>query len=152
MTNTAEYQKTWRAKNATHVRAYRKTYIATHPEYRQKARERAGRWAREHPERIKEKARMSPKQDPVIQRNAHLKCLYGITTPEYEAMLEKQGGVCVICGRPPKTLRLHVDHCHKTKAVRGLLCLRCNMMCGHLHDSPALFRRAADYLEYKLSP
>jgi hypothetical protein len=45
---------------------------------------------------------------------------------EYEARLAAQGGVCAICGRPPKTRRLDVDHEHKTGAVRGLLCHRCN--------------------------
>jgi hypothetical protein len=41
-------------------------------------------------------------------------------------MLAAQGGGCAICGAPPKTRRLHVDHDHKTGAVRGLLCYRCN--------------------------
>ena len=41
-------------------------------------------------------------------------------------MLAAQGGGCGICGAPPKTRRLHVDHDHKTMAVRGLLCNRCN--------------------------
>lgn len=44
----------------------------------------------------------------------------------YDELLEAQGGVCAICGRPPKTRRLHLDHDHKTMRVRGLLCHRCN--------------------------
>lgn len=50
----------------------------------------------------------------------------GITIDEYDARLAKQGGGCAVCGRPPKTRRLHVDHDHATGAIRGLLCYRCN--------------------------
>ena len=50
----------------------------------------------------------------------------GVTDDEYEGMLAEQGGVCAICGSPPKSRRLHVDHDHRTGAVRGLLCFRCN--------------------------
>jgi hypothetical protein len=50
----------------------------------------------------------------------------GVTDEQYEAMLERQGGGCAICGATPKTRRLHVDHEHRTGRVRGLLCHRCN--------------------------
>jgi hypothetical protein len=50
----------------------------------------------------------------------------GVTSEQYEAMLAAQGGGCAICGNPPKTRRLDVDHDHRTGKVRGLLCHRCN--------------------------
>lgn len=50
----------------------------------------------------------------------------GVTDAEYAAMLARQGGGCAICGTTPKTRRLNVDHDHRTGAVRGLLCHRCN--------------------------
>lgn len=50
----------------------------------------------------------------------------GVTDTEYAAMLEAQDGGCAICGAPPKTRRLSVDHNHRTGKVRGLLCFRCN--------------------------
>ena len=50
----------------------------------------------------------------------------GVTDAEYDRLLAAQGGGCAICGNPPKTRRLHVDHDHKTGRVRGLLCHRCN--------------------------
>jgi len=49
-----------------------------------------------------------------------------VSEVEYQSMLDDQGGVCAICGHPPKTRRLSVDHDHKTGLVRGLLCHRCN--------------------------
>ena len=50
----------------------------------------------------------------------------GVTDADYTRMLEAQGGGCAICGNPPKSRRLHVDHDHRTGQVRGLLCFRCN--------------------------
>lgn len=74
---------------------------------------------------------------------------YGITIAQYEKMLALQGGVCKICGRPPKTVRLAVDHDHKAPhRVRGLLCRTCNhRLLGRGLENPGLHRRAAEYLE-----
>ena len=84
-----------------------------------------------------------------VRRSARYKRLrdkYGITPERYDLILDSQHGVCAICGRPPKTRRLAVDHDHKTKRVRGLLCHLCNQGLGFLR-APMLLRRAADYLE-----
>ena len=65
-----------------------------------------------------------------------LKKLYGLLPADYDRLLEKQGGVCALCGRGPKpggrNRRLCVDHCHKTRRVRGLLCVPCNLALGIL--------------------
>jgi hypothetical protein len=66
------------------------------------------------------KPRGKSKRKP--QRAKHL----GITDDAYEQLLEAQEGGCAICGNPPKTRRLSVDHNHRTGKVRGLLCFRCN--------------------------
>lgn len=50
----------------------------------------------------------------------------GVSDTVYAAMLDAQGGHCALCSNTPKTRRLHVDHDHRTGAVRGLLCHRCN--------------------------
>jgi Recombination endonuclease VII len=50
----------------------------------------------------------------------------GVTDDEYGLLLESQEGRCALCPNEPKTRRLHVDHDHRTGAVRGLLCFRCN--------------------------
>lgn len=73
---------------------------------------------------------------------------YGITTDQYTEMLEKQQGMCAICGDTHnRGKRLCVDHCHKTGKIRGLLCLSCNIMLGNAIDSPATLRAGAQYLE-----
>lgn len=76
---------------------------------------------------------------------------HGIRHEDYVAVLAKQGGGCAICGRSDsggaKSTRLHIDHCHATSEIRGLLCTACNTGLGRFFDQPALLRRAADYLE-----
>ena len=87
-------------------------------------------------------------------RKSHLKREYGITPEQYDAMLARQGGKCYICRKPPKRVRLAVDHVHKkgrrpVDSVRGLLCPYCNYnVLGNARGwTPSCFRRAADYLE-----
>jgi len=53
-----------------------------------------------------------------------LKNKYGLSLKQYKQMYEDQSYQCAICGEKKK---LHVDHCHKTGKVRGLLCHRCNL-------------------------
>jgi len=71
-----------------------------------------------------------------------------ITISQYEALLQKQGGVCAVCGKPPLKKKLAVDHDHLTGENRGLVHnIPCNFVLGLVHDEPALLRKAADYLE-----
>lgn len=66
--------------------------------------------------------------------------------PHYEWLLNVQGGVCAICGNPPATRRLDIDHCHKDMYVRGLLCHRCNRALP-THVTTDWMRKAIRYLE-----
>ena len=78
----------------------------------------------------------------------HIKRVYGLTADQYRRLRRVQGGTCAICRRATgKTRRLSVDHDHKTGAVRGLLCRPCNDVLGWARDDPAMFLRAAGYLE-----
>ncbi|MFG2798996.1 endonuclease VII domain-containing protein [Streptomyces pseudovenezuelae] len=69
---------------------------------------------------------------------------YGITEARRDEMVASQMGLCVICLKAPA---VHVDHCHKTGRVRGVLCFNCNSGLGLLGDDPEAMYRAADYLE-----
>lgn len=72
---------------------------------------------------------------------------YGITSEQYEALYEAQGGACYICQRATgKTKRLAVDHDHKTGFVRGLLCGTCNKILGHFRDDWRTAQRVVSYL------
>lgn len=87
-------------------------------------------------------------RDPAALKNLYLRSKYGITILDYARKLEEQGGVCAICKEPESNeYALAVDHCHKTQKIRELLCCSCNTALGHMKDSPALLRKAAEYLE-----
>ncbi len=73
---------------------------------------------------------------------------YGITLADFDALLASQGGACAICKGQPNGPggRFHVDHCHESNKVRGLLCGRCNTAIGLLGDDPERIEKAAVYL------
>jgi len=86
-------------------------------------------------------------KDPLVQRRAELKRLYGITLEEYVEIFSKQNGVCAICLEECKTRKsLSVDHNHSTGKVRGLLCNRCNRAIGMLNDNTDTIERAKKYI------
>lgn len=76
---------------------------------------------------------------------------YGVTPEKYQELLEKQQGVCAICGKLPnnktKAGHLSVDHDHKTGEPRGLLCDRCNTALGGMEDNPKYLQNALNYLK-----
>lgn len=57
---------------------------------------------------------------------------------EYEARVEAQSGLCLLCEHAPERQRLHIDHDHTCcpaggscgRCVRGLLCGDCNRKLG----------------------
>lgn len=62
-------------------------------------------------------------------------------------MAEEQGYNCAICEAPTSELRLlQVDHNHRTRQVRALVCHNCNHMRGLAHDSEAMLYKAIEYL------
>jgi len=91
----------------------------------------------------------NPEKYEVIRKRAKLKWHYGITLEEFNRILEKQGGRCAICGTTESGGRhntFHVDHCHGSNRVRGLLCLNCNRGIGYFHDNVETLKNAAKYL------
>lgn len=75
-----------------------------------------------------------------------LKRKYGLSTAQFDAMVDQQQGMCAICSNALEC----VDHCHVTGVVRGLLCNRCNLGIGMLDDNPVLLKQAAEYLLARL--
>ena len=71
---------------------------------------------------------------------------YGISCVEIELLLEKQGNKCAICSSDLTGTRIHIDHCHSTKDVRGVLCHTCNVGVGMFKDDTKLLEKAIAYL------
>ena len=95
-----------------------------------------------------------PSVNAESRRRAKLKYRYKLTDEEVDFLIERQHGLCAICGQPPsdENTRAHwngklcVDHDHDTGKVRGLVCNDCNLAIGY-GKSPDVLRAAADYLE-----
>lgn len=111
---------------------------------------RVRKWQAENRERVLEWQRLYAEsgRKGASSRRSHLKRKFGLTVEQYDEMLAAQGGVCAICGRPPREdIALHVDHDHETGRVRGLTCFGCNNGLGDFGDDPQLLERASAYLD-----
>lgn len=96
----------------------------------------------------------------IVPREATLK-RYGITRSEWIGMLKRQGKVCAICERLPRSGKMVVDHEHvkgwsrlppeqRKRWVRGILCRLCN---GYKVRGMSLMtaRKITSYLESHLN-
>ena len=110
------YRRWYYEQHQTDLIAYSRTYYRTH--------------AKEQKNACKNRA---------LLRN------YGLDSVDYDEMLRRQGYACAICKVSSDAQKLVVDHCHRTKHVRGLLCTRCNLALGTL-ENRTLVRQAWNYL------
>ena len=76
----------------------------------------------------------------------HMQRKYGITIQEKHEMLSNQKDSCKICGTKIN-MQCHVDHCHSTGKVRGLLCGPCNMALGQVGDNIQTLENMIKYLK-----
>lgn len=103
--------------------------------------------------RVKKWRKNNPPRCAKAAKKYHLKHKYGITPEQKDDMLKKQKNRCLICGSLPtiskfhQASNLHVDHCHKTNKVRGLLCHLCNRGLGYFKDDHKLMAKASRYLK-----
>lgn len=133
MKATPQYVKTWRENNKEATSRYNRTYYL-----KNKAR-------------IQERSREYHKKNYnlVQSRIDDLKHKYGLTLEQYQELIKKQKGRCLICRRSflAKDRKYHViDHCHKTRMVRGILCRNCNHGLG-IFKTAANLERALEYLK-----
>lgn len=109
--------------------------LRSSPEKKQETAKRSKRHYESHKDRYK---------------NRNLKKLYGLTLEEYNKKLEEQDYCCSICytildGKIPNTIPC-IDHCHKTKKVRSLLCGNCNKLLGYAKENINILQEAIKYI------
>ena len=106
--------------------------------------------AREQTDKVKQHKASYRKDSRYIEsvRKSHLKRKYNLTVDQYNELLVSQNNCCAICKKHKDTFNqaLHVDHCHKTSKVRGLLCHKCNRAVGLIQDSYEVAISMSNYL------
>lgn len=78
-----------------------------------------------------------------------LKTKYGVTPTKYNELLTTQNYKCGVCNTSLLTLdnrHIHLDHCHTTGKVRGILCSYCNLGLGNFKDNIENLKNAITYL------
>lgn len=124
---------------STQPRYIKKADAHLHPELFEKQLAKQRRWRAANPEKL----RLQNKRN---ERRRKLK-RYGLTEETYLVLLLSQDSLCAICRQDNKTQRdWHVDHCHTTGEVRGILCHHCNVMLGHAKDNIQILQAAKEYL------
>jgi hypothetical protein len=113
---------------------------ASDKKYQYKNKDKRRTYAREY-------GREWRKKNPL----SHLKMYRGFTKADYVKLHEQQEGRCALCRTDKPTGRgkmLHVDHCHSTERIRGLVCQRCNSALGFLEylQQNDLLESAINYL------
>ena len=147
----AAYARTYRADNPVKVKAVNERYYSA---------ERLAILAQKRDyylanrEEIRQKTAnhyLSVRDDPAFKlksRERGLRQHFGLSLADFDALAEKQGGVCAICGQKPSgKLPLTVDHDHLTGRIRGLLCRPCNSFLGRIGDSSAKLDLLRLYLD-----
>jgi hypothetical protein len=109
--------KEWQRKNSKKWNEYQKAYY--HKNYEKLSRDR---------------------------RRRHAKTKFGISLEEYEQYCSQP--CCEICAvKFDSKNKPHLDHCHASGHIRGVLCASCNRGLGHFKDNSTSLQQAIAYLE-----
>lgn len=137
--------RAWRQANPEIVAAQKADYARRNP---QVSRESGLRYRLRNLEHERTRSREKERRKSIPNRLKR----YGLTHQEFRALIGRQRGCCPGCLRDlltlPEKKGFHVDHCHTTGKVRGLLCGQCNISLGQAKDNPAVLRRLAGYLDF----
>lgn len=89
------------------------------------------------------------KENKVELYKSKIEKKYGITIDDYEKLRLQQNDSCAICGLTEEEngKLLAIDHNHKTKKVRELLCSGCNLIVGALKEDANLCLKIKFYIE-----
>lgn len=139
------------------AKTYMREYVAAnrdainkrHRSYNEKHREKVKRHRQANPERAREidvRSKMkNASKIKVTKRKYHLKSKYDLTPEQFESMFAEQGNCCAIC--KTSVGKWHVDHCHNTKKIRGILCHHCNTAIGLLKEDVVILENAIEYIK-----
>lgn len=134
---------------------YEKQLREKNPEFAERQRENSRSWTLKNKDRKKEydkrrRERVGPESEKRFNRYLNKK--FNITRDKYNNIVDSQNNKCAICGRGPAEngKKLHLDHCHKTNKIRGLLCAQCNWYLGFIEKDYTILNKILQYLKINL--
>lgn len=78
----------------------------------------------------------------------HIRLQYGIGEKEWMEIFKLQGNKCAICGSKEANIySYHTDHNHNNGKIRGILCLRCNLLLSTWTEH--MLQKCIDYIREK---
>ncbi len=92
------------------------------------------------------KRKQDPEREFLRKRKIDLRQKYKMTLEDFDVMFKTQNGKCKVCPRKVTSM-LHIDHCHSSGTVRGLLCQKCNHALGMVDDSIEILEKLINYLK-----
>lgn len=104
------------------------------------------RYTQMYPERRAAQNKKFRAANPTYEQDRKRKHKYGVTPTDFQMMLDSQSGGCAICKKPVDRSG-HLDHCHRTGKVRGILCSNCNRGIGHMQECPTILMSAIEYIK-----
>ena len=117
-------------------------------QHREERREANRQWKKDNREIVRASKRRWRQRNKGEKRRDSNLSKYGVDTAWFNEKVQEQGGGCGMCGAPDTGKHhLHVDHCHTTGKVRGVLCYRCNIFLAHFEHNPNRVELAKAYLE-----
>lgn len=134
------YSKEYYAQNREAILASNRRSRERDPKLRlEKARE----YHHRNRDELLEKKRVARRADPAHFNDLKRKSKYGLTPEQRRMMLLQQMFCCAICNEETD---LVVDHDHKTRKVRALLCNACNQALGLLKEDLERIKAMARYV------
>jgi len=132
----------------SYCKSCHKEYVVKHyQENKIKYLESANNWKITNPQKRRDNVNKNNRKNPERQKNSRLKTLYGVTLEDFNKKVLLQENKCAICGNVfKKTTDACMDHCHKSKKVRDILCRTCNSGLGYFKDSIQNLKSAIQYL------
>lgn len=146
------------ARSATSIakdRERNRAWFATHPNYKKEWREANPDKVEAHNKKSNNKRRGARSEyfklvwnrDKEKDKARWRQRNYGVTPEQFSALRSTHNDCCAICkGKFEDESKIQIDHCHKTGAVRGLLCGSCNRGLGCFGDDVDRIRQAMRYL------
>ena len=99
---------------------------------------------------IQKKHSSKPRRKEYV-RNHKLKSQYGITLEKFLSIRKNQNNICPICNENFSTMidrDICIDHNHRTKNIRGVICRQCNILIGVIETKKIQIKHLLNAIQY----